>query len=99
MLLYLANELVRLFLRHLAAAYHILDEIPRAFDDESTQTGSSVDDIFHRCSHLAPGFEADLMRLCRHLGDSVLDVSASVTGAPLGRNRRSTIGRRCCRGR
>ena len=83
-----ANELVRLFLRHLSAAYHILHEVSRTFDDKSGESGSRVDDILHRGGHLAAGLEADLMRFCRHLGDSVLDVGAAMPGAPLWRNRR-----------
>ena len=77
----LADQLVRLFLSHLSAAYHILNEVARTFDDESSETGGSVDDVFHRCGHFAAGFETYLMGFCRHLGDSVFDVGAAMTGA------------------
>jgi len=45
-------------------------------------TGGGVDYVLHCRRHLAPRFEAYLMRFCRHLGDSVLDVGAAVAGAP-----------------
>ena len=94
MLFDLTDQLVGFFLSHLAAAYHILYQVPRAFDDESAEASGSVHHVFHRRSHFAAGLEADLVSLRRHLGDSVLDVSATVTGAALRRRRRSALDRR-----
>jgi hypothetical protein len=93
MLLDLANELVGLFLRHLPATYHILNEITRTFDDEPAQAGGGVDDILHRCSHFTTSLEADFMRLCRHLGDSILDVGAAVAGTSFWGRRWTTLSR------
>jgi hypothetical protein len=92
MLLDLADELVRFFLRHLAAANHVLHEVARAFDYEAAEPGGCVHDIFHCGGHLASGFQTYLMGLCRHLGDSILDVSPAMTGAPLRGNRCRSVG-------
>jgi hypothetical protein len=95
MLLDLADELVGLFLRHLPAADHILNEVAGAFDHEAAQSGGRVHDIFHCRRHLAAGFQTDLMGLCRHLGDSILDVSSAVPWTSFWRRRRAAVHSYC----
>jgi hypothetical protein len=92
MLFDLTNELVRFLLRHLSPSHHILDEIARTLDNEAAQSGGSIHDIFHGSSHLASSFQTYLMRLCRHLGDSILDVGATVAGTSFWRHRWSALG-------
>ena len=89
----LTNELVSFFLRHLTATNHVLDEIASALKDESREAGGRIYYIFHRGGHLAARLEANFVSLGGHLRHGVLYVSATVTGATFGRERRD-----CCRG-
>ena len=82
--------IVRFILRHLSATHHVLHELTRAFHCKGREARSRIDDVFHRSRHLASGFQADLVRTCRHLGDSITDVLTAVS--------RSAAGRRCYRG-
>jgi hypothetical protein len=98
MLFDLVDELVGFFLSHLSTAYHILYEVACALDDEPAESGGGIYDVFHGCRHFASGFQADFVGFSRHLGDSVLDVSAAVTGAPFWRDRGCAVDW-CGRGR
>ena len=80
----LAHQLVRLFLRHLSATYHVLHEIARALDRESGETGSGTDDVLHCGGDLASRLLTDLLRTRRHLGDGVPNVGAAMSGGATG---------------
>src|ERR1019366_4279045 len=62
-----AYQFVGLVLRHLAAAHHVLHQVPRALNSERGEPRGGIDDIFHRGGHLTAGFHADFLRLRRHL--------------------------------
>ena len=79
-----AHQFVGFFLRHLAATNHVLEKVARALENESGEAGRGANDILHRGGHLAARLEADLVRLCRHLGDGIFYISPAMTGAPLG---------------
>lgn len=78
-----AHQLVRLFLGHLTTANHVLKKITRAFNDETSETGSGADDVLHSGGHLAARLHADFLRLRCHLGDGIFYISSAVAGAPL----------------
>ena len=75
----LADELVRLFLRHLAAAYHVLHEVARALDGESGETGGGADHVLHGRGDLAARLLADQLGPLGHLGHRVAHVGATVS--------------------
>lgn len=70
----LANELVRLVLRHLAAPDHELDEIASALDGEPGDSSRRANDILHGRRDLAPGLLADDLRTLGELGDRITGV-------------------------
>jgi hypothetical protein len=83
----LAHELIRLFLRHLSAADHVLHEVARTLDGEGNTAGGRTDDVLHGRRDLTPGFLTDLLRAGRHFGDSIADVGAAMSGGATGRDR------------
>ena len=85
------DEHLGFFLPHLAAADHVIDQVPRTLDRERAEPGRRTDDLAHSASHLAAGLQADLMRPLRHFGGRVACVSSSM---PRATARRRT-GRRC----
>ena len=75
-----AEQLVRFLVAHLAAAHHVLHEVARALDRKPGHAGRGVDDVLHRAGNLAVGFEAELLRLLRHLGDSIANIGPAMAG-------------------
>ena len=83
----LTHQLVRLFLRHLSATYHVLHEVARTFYRESGEAGSRTDDVFHRGGNLASRLLTDFLCARRHLGDRVSNVGAAVSRWATGSHR------------
>jgi len=81
-----AHQLVGFLLGHLATTNHVLKKIARALEHESGQASGGANDVLHGSGHLAARLQADLVRLCRHLGDGIFYISPAMTRAPLGRD-------------
>ncbi len=83
-----AHQFVGFVLGHLATTNHVLHELARTFERESSETGCGVDDVFHRRRHLAPSFEADFMSARSHFGDGVAHVLTTMSRTATRRRRR-----------
>ena len=88
-----ADQLVGLFLRHLAAAHHVLHEVARALDREAGEAGGGADHVLHGGGDLAARFLADQLGALGHLGDRVAHVGATMSRSTTG------AGAAGCRGR
>ena len=78
-----ADELVRFFLRHLAATDHVLDEVSCAFDCKRGETCRRTDDVAKGAGHLAAGLEADFMGTRGQLRHRVANVLAAMARTAL----------------
>ena len=76
---HLANQLLPFLGGHLTAPDHVLNEITRTFDRESSDAGGSADDVLHGRRDFAPGFLADDLRALGELRDSIAHVGAAMT--------------------
>ena len=77
----LTDQHFGLFLTHLAAADHVMDEIACTLDSEGADSGRCADHFAHRASHLATCLETDFVCTLGHFGRRVTRICGAVPRA------------------